>query len=94
MSGADLPTSQAEWVPRRLRDATELRARSHPVRLALFEALSMSSQLTATEAGQKSASRRPPARSTCASSPSAASSRRPVAALEAADRAGFGFSGK
>ena len=48
--GTDLPSDPA--APRHLTDARELRAITHPVRLALLEALGLHEALTATEAGE------------------------------------------
>ena len=65
---------------REIRYPRELRALTHPVRLALLEVLAVEGALTATQAGESSANRRPRARSTSDSWPSTALSRRPVAA--------------
>ncbi len=45
--------AEDEFAPRQLKEAQELRALTHPVRLALLEVLSLEGPLTATEAGER-----------------------------------------
>ncbi len=45
--------AEDELAPRQLTEAQELRALTHPVRLALLEVLSLEGPLTATEAGER-----------------------------------------